>query len=945
MSDRAGRTRRSVFYTSIRGEVSGFQVAASSDPLDEEERRAIELHSAASGRDLERAGEAVRLFAVGASWGVTRIVPAAADYTGREGNVLAHTILLEAEDVAAPGFSVEELIKAGLFARTLPERGGGGPAPVPRVDLPRLDDDAPRPPRTDPLEPLLGDALPEAVAWLGMGKRVALVLDDRHELTVAGCEAMRALLFGAAQARFTFSTLGDNPLLPAATLCGLDAGTTRDSLLAWSARDPDLATFDLGARRWVGAPEVEPGPLEYARRLVALLRAPELAPDARVEAARALQAYVQLFAGTRASSPRAPLELEQDVVADAAELVETRVGLLAGERPLLKQLRCLLPYVRAPRVVDDLQRGLPALMTEALRHADVPVVVNACLVLLHRRAREGREGAASAISAAVARGVREAGGWAGPLLFELLARGRAAGLPPAVLAPAVEAVRAGRGRWSFGPRHLESLARFAGACETEERLLALQLLEDLLARAERRPALLAQACEAFGPRVQDWIPDDRLPVDRLVELFARSAEDLHVPRERELAALVGALVAAGHATGLSVNARRLLEAGLDPAVFVDACLALGLPQVLTRHVKRLREAPPLALARATSLLLAAPEADELLPRWTGALPLEPLGRALALLEPARAALELEPPLPIPCGGPLDEAERELLLRVLDDRVARLRRAEAKPLDTRRLARALVDLVGLRRLALGAGHPYLRVVTRNLLVEPRLAQARALALASLLTCAAGVLPGLLLVPWLGPLEPHGLSALASTAALPLAAALAVLAASRWRRWNARIGDAWQDVPERWRFRPVAALRGLAAAFGVAWALLLTDVVPPAARALDWPLAAVGGGVPPDLLLPQAGVGLLVLAGLLVALEVTGGAARARWREVLARRAWQVSAGAGAALLAAAALEAQGWVDLHATSRWLGSFVGEEAPAEPGAAPAASAPAQPGAQGAE
>src|SRR5690606_10343961 len=263
---------------------------------------------------------------------------------GREGNVLAHTILLEAEDVAAPSFSVEDLIKAGLFARTLPERGSGGPAPVPRVGLPRLRDGAPRPPRPEALEPLLGDALPEAVAWLAMGKRVALVLDARRELTVAACEAMRALLFGEARARFTFSTLGDNPLLPAASLCGLDAGTTRDSLAAWSARDPDLATFDVGARRWIGAPEVAPGPLEYARRLVALLRGPELAPDARVEAARALQAYVQLFAGTRAAGPRAPLLLEQDVVADAAELVETRVGLLAGERPLLKQLRCLLPY-------------------------------------------------------------------------------------------------------------------------------------------------------------------------------------------------------------------------------------------------------------------------------------------------------------------------------------------------------------------------------------------------------------------------------------------------------------------------------------------------------------------------------------------------------------------------------------------------------------------------
>src|SRR5690606_38216435 len=149
-------------------------------------------------------------------------------------------------------------------------------------------------------------------------------------------------------------------------------------------------------------------------------------PGPRVEAARALQAYVQLFAGTRAAGPRAPLLLEQDVVADAAELVETRMGLLAGERPLLKQLRCLLPYVRAPRVVDDLERGLPALIAEALRHADVPLVVNACLVLLHRRAREGREGASAAISAAVAHGVREAGGWAGPLLCELLARGRAA---------------------------------------------------------------------------------------------------------------------------------------------------------------------------------------------------------------------------------------------------------------------------------------------------------------------------------------------------------------------------------------------------------------------------------------------------------------------------------------------------------------------------------------
>src|SRR5690606_32221008 len=41
VSDRAGRTRRSVFYTSIQGEVSGFQIAASSDPLGEEERRAI----------------------------------------------------------------------------------------------------------------------------------------------------------------------------------------------------------------------------------------------------------------------------------------------------------------------------------------------------------------------------------------------------------------------------------------------------------------------------------------------------------------------------------------------------------------------------------------------------------------------------------------------------------------------------------------------------------------------------------------------------------------------------------------------------------------------------------------------------------------------------------------------------------------------------------------
>lgn len=945
MSGSAGRTRRSVFYTSIQGEVSGFQVAASSDPLSEEERRAIELHSAASGRDLERVGEAVRLFALGASWGVTRIVPAAADYTGREGNVLAHTILLEPEDLAAPGFSVEALVAAGLFARTLPERGAGGPAPVPRVALPPLEPAA-EPPRVEALEALFGDALPEAVAWLAMGKRLAVVLDARHELTVAACEAMRTLLLGEARTRFTFSTLGDNPLLPASTLCGLDEGTTRDALAGWSARDPDLAAFELGPRRWTGPLELAPGPREYARRLLALLRAPALAPGARRDAARALQGYVRLFAGARAAGPPAPLALEQEVVADAAELVETRVGLLAGERPLRKQLRCLLPYVRAPRVVDELQRGLPGLVAEALRHADVPLLVNACLVLLHRRAREGREGAAAALSAAVAHGAREAGEWAGPLLCELLARGRAARLPEAVLTPAVEAVRARRGGWSFGPRHLESLARFAGACELDERLLALQLLEDLLAQAERRPALLAQACEAFGAHVQAWIPDDRLPVDRLVELFARSAEDLRVPRQRELAALVQALIAAGHATGLSVNAGRLLEAGLDPAVFVEACLALDLPQVLTRHARRLRDAPALALARATCLLLAAPEADQLLPRWARALPLEPLGRALALLEPARAALRREPGLPRRCGEPLDEARRELLLRVLDDRVARLRRAEARPLDTRRLVRALADLVGLRRLALGSEHPYLRVVARNLLIEPRLAQARALALTSLLTCAAGVAAGLLLVPWLGPLEPHGLGALASTAALPLAAVLAVVAASRWRRWNARIGDPWQDVSERWRFRPVAALRALAAALGVAWVALLADVVPSAARAAGWPLAAVGGGVPPAWLLPQGGVGLLVLAGLLVLLELTGGAPRGGERRArLARRAWQVSAGAGAVLLAAAALEARGWVDLQASARWRARFTGEQAPAEPGAAPAASATAEPGAQGAD
>src|SRR5690606_8066614 len=74
-----------------------------------------------------------------------------------------------------------------------------------------------------------------------------------------------------------------------------------------------------------------------------------------------------------------------------------------------------------------------------------------------------------------------------------------------------------------------------------------------------------------------------------------------------------------------------------------------------------------------------------------------------------------------------------------------------------------------------------------------------------------------------------------------------------------------------------------------------------------------------------VGLLVLSGLLVLLELTGGTSRAGRRERLARRACQVSAGARVALPAAAALARPGGDDHHAAARRPARLAGRAAAA--------------------
>lgn len=847
----ARRARPSVFYTSVKGDIDGFQIAASSDELSDDVRRSIELHSAANGKDLEGTGSAVRFYRAGDSWAVTHLVPAAADYTGREGNILAHTILLEHEDVSDPRFSVEALLAAEVFERALPSA-----KKAPRARLPKSKRAATY--RFEELEELFSDALPEAVGWLAAGKRLAVLPTASSRLCARHCETLRLLLIGEPRDGFTFSTLNDNPVIRPYALSALLESTTPDSLATWRSRDSDLAVFDLAERSWSVPPRFSDcrGALEYGQHLVALLTAGELAAPKRVQSARELQDYAQLFAQTK----RVEL-LSQDSVADAGELVRVRLGLLPSERPSLKTLRCLLPYVRSDRIVDELDALLPNLVAEAFEHGDIAVLVNSCLVLTHRRGSEGTQQTGRHVALQMAKGLKQAWRSAGPLLFEFEVAAGEAELPAEITERVTKVVRsqADRGGWKFSRASIESLARFGGRGTVFQRDLGFKVLQDLLAQAAHHPELLGEACEAFGPCVDSWIPDDRFPVDRLVELFARSGEDLGTSRADDLAHIVNRLVATGHTTALMVNSKRLLGAGLSPAVFVDACVLLRLPEALIRNAKRLPQSASLELARGTHALLKSREGREALAEWLHRLPYEAVPQTLADLEAARRAFEGDSRFSSHLASQLADRERVALLEALDDRVGDLRIGEVSPLVTRQLLRELRPYVGWKTLLFGSEYPGLTRVARNMVLYPRLQQAGELLAASLLT-TAGIL---LLIGLCVPFQLEGtVGPVLREACLPLCAALLVVGAWRWRSWNGRIGDPWEDLGKRWRFRPGSALRPVALVLSVVWVLLFGDLLPAEARSfVDLPLTRIGVGWPAEWNLPLLSGGLFGLTGIL------------------------------------------------------------------------------------
>jgi hypothetical protein len=925
----ATRARPSVFYTSVKGkEVDGFQIAASSDELTDEVRRAIELHSAANGRNLNGLGSAVRFYRAGDSWAITRLVPAAADYTGREGNVLAHTILLEEGDVADSRFSVNGLLASGVFEDALP----GVEGPPQRAVLPEGQGSASY--RFLELEDLFGDALPSVIGWLAAEKHLAVIPTDELLLTARHCETLRQLLVGNSQDTFTFSTLNDNPVIRPYALCALLTSTTPDTLATWRARDPNLAVYNVGERSWSVPPRFteDQGALAYGEHLVALLTAASIPGKKRIKAARRLQRYTKLFADTK----RVEL-LTPGTVSDAGELVRVSFGLLGTDRPQLKCLRCLLPYVRADHVVDELDKLLPDLVAEAVEHSDVAVLVNSCLVLTHRRSREAGKGAGQHVALQVSKGLKQAWRWAGPLLFEFEAAATKAELPPEITDRMRKLVnsRSATGGWTFTTRGLQSLARFGGRGTRLQPDLGLQVLQDLLAQAAREPSLLGHACEAFSPNIPAWIPDDRIPIDPLVELFARSGEDLGVTRGEDLARIVEQTVTTGHTSALSINSKRLLEAGLPPRTFIDACILLRLPEILVKNAKRMREASSVDLARATHALLKSGEGRDALSGWLKNLPYDVLPSTLCDLDSARVSFETEQRFSEHLAGRLAERERDALLEALDHRLSKLERNEASPLVTRQLIRELRPYVGWKTLLLGNDYYALGLAAKNMILRPRLGQVGHLAFVSFLTVIGALLGASLCLPFNFE-EVAG--AFLRDAGIPLTSTLFILAAWRWRRWNDRIGDAWEDLGHRWRFRAGPVLRVIALMLAGFWVLLLGDVLPTSARDLvDIPLSRVGTDWPLAWGLPMTGGSLLTLAAIFGLFDLCGSAGEddeaKRRRTQRSKPSWAGAAGMAAVCFgiisfALWGLISWGWVDAEwLPEAWRAARPPEVLPVEP------------------
>lgn len=876
-------TRTSVFYTSIEGEIRGFQIAASSAELTATERHAIETNSAVDASLIPLQGRVLRLYPAGTLWAATAIHRAGRDYTGREGNVLAHTILLEARDVRRP--VLQRLVNAGCFVSTLP---AGQPA---GVVVPPEDGRAPDP---RPATRALGaKALTNVVAWLAGGGTVALVVSPDKPLGVEMLEAIRAFLPEGLAAGISLSTANDSPRFRIYSLDQILAVEgTSEIVEAARADRPDLAVLNVSSGRWVSPRAHAPGALAYAAAAVRLATSSRASPHQRIDGLADLKRWLRAFA-PEANESTLP---DERIVEDAATYVLVKRGLQQDGRPWRKRLICLLAHVAELDVADAVAQEGAEVVAEAAQSADVATIVNMALVV-------ARHSDAAAAGACVANGLARPNVLpiARPLGFELFQRGRDLEWPSSVSEAAMRALApppldGGREGWvRFTPGNLDSFFRHAPQIGGSLSNVAGEVLDGLNTQASRDRTLVASVFGSHGDRVLEFVPAF---TGKIVSLH-ETAHDSGVADRKQFNLLVERLVLHGEIEALATRAGLFAKFGV-PDEWLHGILRMSGLRALVRQTRDeadalvptegLLEVVSGASARARGLVLLRllhwPEArtpgDDVaaiwknrprLSRWLRAHPslqavaetidnlrttsidaptwaagehwcappsrdlLPHLGRALA---PLVAVAELPDDPPAASQDPTLWAQ--LILR------------------RRQVLRAFRRLPGgwQALIAPGGPTPELRRAHWRLIGRPRCIDAAVGGAATALVAAGATTAAGAIHPILDPTGDLPAYLLA-----PSASVLLLAGGEAFRHWNKRVGRVETELmAPRWELPWADWLAPTAAAFLTGFLLVVQIPALPTSVLERLPdvLLPARLAAPPGLLLHVTAAGLLLLAGL-------------------------------------------------------------------------------------
>jgi hypothetical protein len=807
-------SRAACLYTSVKREVEGFQIVAVSDPLDSETKKVIEFQSACDSRYMSKQRPAVRLYRLGTGYGLTCIVPAAADYTGREGNVLAHTVILRADDRDLEGVQAHALTKARVFLAALPKQL----ETCARIEIPERREET----RFELAFQFLGEHLAELVGRLASGQRVLLLGGESPPVGLF--EAVRAFLPAPSQREFSFSTCEDNPRLRASSLGFVPEGAPREQVRQLVKQSKDVAALDLETGAWVlPAEELKETFRAYGERITEMARG--LGAERRAEALNKIHDLHELLASAPTLDPA-----ESHPARDAVDFVLHEGSNLErfnpGEaRPKTEQLICLLPYIRESRVQRRMIGLVPGLSRECFEATDLAFFLNTIQSLAHAGERVEVE---TELGSAIEKGLQESAEWLGPLAFELLDQ-RLGALSESLRVIVQDAVaeacksssRRKAPRWRFSKKSLRSFLRYGP--DSPNRSLFETVIKALASSAR---SLSREACALvvedlplrYGSLLPHWHPQ----VQALLDAAALNGLDVREP----VRAFVVSLQEARAKEVLWTNGKFVIAHGAATE-FVDAARSLRAPSLLSHHAGSLVER--LEAGRCAEILahlaIHESEGDSLhgkgrsaTQKWLDAHDsdeeLTDLLRELSEVRPARGFVRWLHTLELAIYVERRVAEADFFREV----------------HPQQAVKALWELRPLRRgLMLEAWRRHSSIpgvgrLVRNSILVPRLARTGALSAAFGFSIAPIALIVDVLTSGAGEFQ---------DLRLPGAALLLFCAAGTWRKWNERVSESVDGgrlvVPFRANWLLVAS--GLFFCF--MWLLTASALLPDLVGVLPWP----------------------------------------------------------------------------------------------------------------